>query len=580
VAQQHVERRLAAILAADVAGYSWLMGTDEEDTLARLKAHRGEFVDLKIREYRGRIFKTTGDGVLAEFSSAVDAMRCAVDIQRGMLERNAKVPGPRQIRFRIGIDVGDVIIDGDDIFGDGVNIAARLESMAQPGEICVSGRAQEDARGKLEIVFEDVGEQQLKNIARLVRVYRTRLAGAAARPALALPDKPSIAVLPFTNISGDPEQDYFADGMVEDIITGLSRIRWLFVIARNSSFIYKGKAVDVKQIGRELGVRYVLQGSVRKAGNRVRITGQLVEAETGAHLWAERYDRLVDDIFALQDEITVAVVGAIEPSLRQAEIERIKRSRPDSLDAYDLLLRALPLSYTGQDDASAAIPLLEQAVAVEPGYAAAHAALGWCFHHQFSRGGLREKDRVAAVRHARAAIASGGDDATALAMAGLVIAFDEHDTATALNLFSRASALSASNVFALSCSALILAWMGRAEEAIERAQRALRLSPFDPMNYMPNNALAVANFHLQQYEAAAEAARRAIELNPRFSVCHAHLAAALACLGRKDAAKAAAERVLALNPSFSVRGFSTTAGLARNVFTPYAEALLDAGLPP
>jgi adenylate cyclase len=389
-------------------------------------------------------------------------------------------------------------------------------------------------------------------------------------------------VLPFQNMSGDPEQEYFADGIVEDIITGLSHIKWLFVIARNSTFIYKAIAVDVKRVARELGVRYVLQGGVRNAGNRVRITSQLVDAETGVHLWAERYDRPLDDIFAVQDEITVSVVGAIEPSLRRAEIERVKRKRPDSLDAYDLVLQTLPFAYTGESENIAmAIPLLEQALALDPGYAGAQAALAWCYHHRFrfNRGGLREEDRAAAVRHARAAIACGGDDATALALAGLAIAFDERDHATALNLFNRALSLSNSNVFAFSCSALVLAWMGKSDLAIERAQLALRLSPFDPMNFMPNNAIAIANFHAERYEAAADAARRAIEVNPRFSLCHAHLAAALVRQGRCEEAKVEAKRVLECNPHFSTSGFFASAGLAPAVFTPYAEALREAGLP-
>jgi TolB-like protein len=297
---------------------------------------------------------------------------------------------------------------------------------------------------------------------------------------LSLPDKPSIAVLPFQNISSDPEQEYFADGMVEDIISGLSRIRWLFVIARNSSFVYKGSPVDVKRVGRELGVRYVLEGSVRKAADRVRITAQLIEAESGSHIWAERYDRRLDDVFTLQDELTMSVVGAIEPSLRKAEIDRVKRKRPDNLDAYDLTLRALPYTYSHMyQDAEAAIPLLDKALELEPDYAAAHAALAWCYHFRFSRATLLEEDRAAAIRHARAAIASGNDDATALGIAGFVLALDEHDQATAINVFDRALALSNSNIFALCCSALTLSFMGETEAAIERAQRALRLSPFD-----------------------------------------------------------------------------------------------------
>jgi TolB-like protein len=341
LASERVQRRLSAILAADVAGYSRLMGADEEGTLERLKTHQRELVDPKIDEHRGRLVKTTGDGMLVEFASVVDALHCAVEIQRGMLDRNASVPVEKRIEFRVGLNVGDIIIDGGDIFGDGVNVAARLEGFAEPGGICVSGRVQEDALGKIDIAFEDAGEQQLKNIARPLRIYRVRLGGAMATPppAPALPDKPSIAVLPFQNMSGDPEQDYFADGIVEEIITALSRMRWLFVIARNSSFTYKGRAVDIKQVGRELGVRYVLEGSVRRAANRVRITGQLIDAANGAHLWADRFEGSVKDIFELQDQVTASVVGAIAPKLELAEIERAKRKLTESLDAYDYYLR-------------------------------------------------------------------------------------------------------------------------------------------------------------------------------------------------------------------------------------------------
>ena len=339
--EARVERRLAAILAADVTGYSRLMGIDEEGTLAALKACRRELIDPKIVEHHGRIVKTTGDGALVEFASAVDALRCAMEIQRAMTQRSAEVPEDRRIEFRIGINVGDIIIDEGDIYGDGVNIAARLETLASPGAICLSDNAYQQIKGKLDFDITDMGEQQLKNIAQPTRVYGVRFGSTAARPVLALPDKPSIAVLPFQNMSGDPEQEYFADGMVEDIITALSRIRWLFVIARNSSFTYKGRAVDVKQVGRELGVRYVLEGSVRKAANRVRITGQLIDAGTGAHLWADRFDGGLEDIFDLQDQVTTRVVGAIAPTLEQAEIERAKRKPTESLDAYDYFLRGM-----------------------------------------------------------------------------------------------------------------------------------------------------------------------------------------------------------------------------------------------
>src|SRR5262245_33784209 len=391
MAESRVERRLAAIFASDIVGYSRLMGADEEGTLARLNTHRREFLEPKIAEHRGRIVKRTGDGILIEFASAVDAVRCAVEIQNGMIERNAPEPQDKRIEVRIGIHVGDIIIEDNDIFGDGVNIAARLEGMAQSGGICVSDDAYRQVRGRLEANFQDVGEQELKNIARPVRVYQFHPSGIAlaTTPTFSLPDRPSVAVLPFQNLSGDPEQEYFADGMVEDIITGLSRIKWLFVIARNSTFTYKGRPIDIKQVGRELGVRYVLEGSVRKAADRVRITGQLIDATTGTHVWAERYDRRLEDIFALQDEITLSVVGAIEPSLRDAEIERVKRKRPDSLDAYDLVLRAIPHVYVAMpEEAAKALPILEKALALEPSYAGAHGLLAWCHEILFVRSGL------------------------------------------------------------------------------------------------------------------------------------------------------------------------------------------------
>ena len=424
-------RRLAAILAADVAGYSRLMGADEEGTLERLKALRRELSDPKIEEHHGRIVKTTGDGLLVEFASVVDAVRCAVDVQREMAGRNAAVPAERRIEFRIGINLGDIISDDNDIYGDGVNVAARLEALAEPGGICVSRVVRDQVRDKLDVAFDDRGEQQVKNIARPVRVFDVRIAAETATPApdpparasLPLPDKPSIAVLPFQNMSGDPEQEYFVDGMVEDIITGLSRIKWLFVIARNSTFVYKGQPIDVKQVGRELGVRYVLEGSVRKAGNRVRITGQLIDTADATHVWAERYDRALDDIFALQDELTISVVGAIEPTLRQAEIERARRKRPDSLDAYDLYLRALPFAFTAMpkfgDKALRAAPTGDRD--------RARLCRRACVHRLVSpkpvsagRGPRRgdEGRRAAAIR---LAIAIGGDDATALAVAAFVM---------------------------------------------------------------------------------------------------------------------------------------------------------------
>jgi len=581
MAQERVGRRLAAILAADVSGYSRLMGIDEEGTLTALKVCRRELIDPKVAEHHGRIVKTSGDGALVEFASAVEATRCAMQIQLAMAKRNAAIPEDRRIEFRIGINVGDIIIDEGDIYGDGVNIAARVESLASPGAICLSEDAYKQVKGKLSLEVSDLGEQQLKNISEPVRVYSIRCHETPSLPTRKLPDKPSIAVLPFQNISGDPEQEYFCDGMAEDIITGLSRIKWLFIIARNSSFTYKGRAVDVKQVSRDLGVRYVVEGSVRKAGDRVRISAQVVEAETGIHVWAERYDRPLDDIFALQDEITLSVVGAIEPSLRAAEIERVKRKRPDSLDAYDLVLRALPHMYVAMpEDAANAVPLLQRALALEADYAAAHGGLAWCHETLFMRAGFSDENRAAAIRHGRAAIAHGRDDATALALGAFAVAMVEHDRVTAFEAFERAVALSPSSSLALFFGSVALAYGGEAERAIEWAERALRISPLDRLDYAAYHGLAIGHFLRGRYEEAANAGRRAVQSNPGTSVSHSLLAAPLAKLGRMEEAKAVAKRVLELEPSFSADGFCAALALPTLLARPMVEAWRAAGLPP
>ncbi len=578
--EARVERRLAAILAADVAGYSRLMGVDEEGTLVALKACCRELIDPKIAEHRGRVVKTTGDGALIEFASAVDAVRCAVDIQNAIAKRNANIPEDRRIEFRIGINVGDIIIDGSDIYGDGVNIAARLESLASPGAICLSDNAYQQVKGKFALEVSDMGEQQLKNIAQPVRVYGVRLDEAPARPALSLPDRPSIAVLPFQNMSGDPGQDYFTDGMVEDIITGLSRIKWLFVIARNSTFTYKGRAMDVKQVGRELGVRYVLEGSVRKAMDRVRVTGQLIDTATGAHVWAERYDRKFDDIFALQDEITLSVVGAIEPTLRLAEVERAKRKRPENLDAYDLVLRALPDVYSRMPEQSKqALVLLERALALDPTYALAHACAAQCNHALFLRGGHRAENRQAAIHHAQAAIAHGHDDALALALAGFSIAMEGHDRAAAFAAFEAALAVSPSSALAYILGSVTLALAGEAERAIEWAERGLRLSPLDPWRSSALLAFSIAKFQQEHYEEAASDARKSIQSSPGFSIPYVALAAALSKLGKVQDAKAAAGRVLELQPVFRYRSFLSGVNCERKLAASLSEALQATGLP-
>src|SRR5205807_970540 len=393
-------RRLAAILAADVAGYSRLMGADEEGTLERLKALRHELLDPKIAEHRGRIVNTTGDGMLVEFPSVVDAVRCGVAVQQAMPERNTRVGADSRIELRIGINLGDVIVEDDDLYGDGVNIAARIETLADAGGVFVSNTVHDQVRDRLPFVFDDLGEQQVKNITRPVRVYRVRDDAAkspapSARPMLPLPDKPSIAVLPFANMSGDPEQEYFADGMVEEIITSLSRIRWLFVIARNSSFTYRGQSVDIKRAGRELGVRYVLEGSVRKAGRRVRITAQLIDAASGAHLWADRFDGALEDVFDLQDQVAIGVAGVIEPALQAAETAR-SASRPTSdLTAYDLNLRAYAMySASHQRQIRQALALLEEAIARDPQYGPALGFAAFCCMQLASDAAAPDRDAM------------------------------------------------------------------------------------------------------------------------------------------------------------------------------------------
>jgi adenylate cyclase len=584
MAEERLQRRLAAIMSADVVGYSRLMGMDEAGTLSRLNALRRELIDPAIARHSGRIVKLMGDGALVEFASAVDAVACAIEIQRQLREHDAGGSEVNSIRFRIGINVGDIIIEGEDILGDGVNIAARIEGVAEPGGISISEDAWRQVHGKVAANFVDTGEQSLKNIARRVRVYRVELdeqsAAEPTAPTLPLPDKPSIAVLPFQNMSGDPEQEYFTDGIVEDIITGLSRIKWLFVIARNSTFTYKNRAIDVKQVGRELGVRYVLEGSVRRMADRVRITGQLIDAASGAHVWAERYDRKSDDIFALQDEITLSVVGAIEPTLRMAEIERVKRKRPDSLDAYDLVLQAQPDVYSGMPGrATKALPLLERALALNSDYALAHAFSAMCYHNRFLRAGLHEQDRTASIHHAQAAMAYGQDDALALTFAGFSIGMDANDRNSAFAAFEAALALSPSSALTYYCGSAILGWGGDAERAIEWAERGIRLSPFDPWRFAAYHALTLGHFHRGRYQEAADSAYKGVQANPGHSISRMLLAASLVKLGRTDEAKAAAAHVLELQPTFRYSKQFSGVNCAPALAASLAEALRETGLP-
>jgi adenylate cyclase len=587
MASDQVKRKLAAILAADIAGYSRLMGADEAGTLARLKEYRRELIDPKNKKYRGRVVKTTGDGILIEFPSVVDAVSCSIEVQQGMRERNADVPTEERIEFRIGINLGDVIIEGRDLYGDGVNIAARLEGLAEPGGICISQTVLNHARGKIALEVDDLGERALKNIAKPIHVYRVLLNSSwehltcrSPDHALALPDKPSIAVLPFQNMSGDPEQEYFTDGMVEEIITGLSRMHWLFVIARNSSFAYKGKSPDIRQVGRELGVRYVLEGSVRKAANRLRITGQLIDAATGAHLWADRFDGGIEDVFELQDHVTSRVIGAIAPKLEQAEIERVKRKRPENLGAYDLVLRALPHVYTSMPDGAAkALGHLDRALEMEPDYALAHGLAAWAHEIVFARGGGRDESRLGAVRHAHAAIANGRDDAIALTLGGFVMGLVAHDRDAARQALEAALALSPSCALAYILGSVVMEYAGEADRGVEWGESAIRLSPFDPMNYAAWFSIALGRLARGEYEMAAEAAQKTFQANPYWSYAHFMLAATHARLGRLDAAKSASARVLELQPSFTISGTCASFDIHPAVAVPLSEALIAAGLP-
>ncbi len=582
MASERVERRLRAILAADVAGYSRLTGVDEEGTHVRLKEHLRVLVDPSIAEHRGRVVKNTGDGVLVEFGSVVDALRCAVNVQGGMADRNKGLPPDERIEFRIGINLGDVILDAGDIFGDGVNVAARIEGLAEPGGICLSDDAHRLVRGKLDVVLEDAGEQRLKNIARPVRVFRVRLAGApvaaaAPRPALALPDKPSIAVLPFQNLSGDPEQEYFADGIVEDIITALSRFRNLFVISRNSSFTYKGRAVDVKQVGRELGVRYVLEGSVRKVANRVRITAQLIDATTGAHLWADRFDGALENIFELQDQVTESVVGAIAPKLEQAEIERVTRKPTGSLDAYDCYLRAHatihPWTRAGNEEA---LKLFYRAIELDRGFAAAYAMAAWCRVQRKAGGWMQDGEIAETERLARRAAELGKDDAVALSAAGFALAYVVHDVTHGVAFIDRAIALNPNLAWAWLYSGWARIWLGQPDAAIEHFSRAIRLSPLDPLIADLQAATAHAHFFAGRYDEAGSWAGMAVDARVAAYVA----AAANALAGHLEEARQAAARLQQQDPALRISMLREALGPYRpEDLARYHEGLRRAGLP-
>jgi adenylate cyclase len=580
MAEARVERRLAAILAADVAGYSRLMGIDEEGTLTALKAHRRELIDPKIAEHRGRIVKTTGDGALVEFASAVDAVRCALEIQRAMAERNAAIPEERRIEFRIGINVGDIIIDEGDIYGDGVNIAARVESLASPGSICISDNGYQQIKGKLALDVSDMGERQLKNIPQPVRLYSIRLNGTSPRPVLALPDRPSIAVLPFQNMSGDPEQEYFSDGLSEDIITLLSAWRSFPVIARNSSFAFKKQSRDIRMIARELSARYVIEGSVRKSSNRVRVTAQLIDAESGHHLWAKKFDGALDDVFALQDEITRQIVISVEPEMEKAELRKSETKRSTSLDAWDYFLRGRAfLHQLTPEDVVLARAMFERAVELDPQYSDAWAGLSWTYQREILFDVV--EDRRAwedkALEAARRAVAlDNGSSFAHLALSGAFMWSNQHEQS--IPETRMAVDLNPSNVPAWLALGNRLDIVGEHEEGIALLEKSLRLNPHDPHNHIYYAQLGRAYINARKHEIALSHLRESIRLKPDYANTYHVLAICLGHLGRVDEAKAAAQRCEQLRPGLMKRRAHWNIYLDQEANKNLTEGLRKAGL--
>ena len=591
-------RKIAAILVADVVGYSRLAGADEDRTLARLRGLRSDLIDPAIDAHHGRIVKRTGDGALVEFRSVVDAVRLAVEIQSAMVERNAGVPSERRIEFRIGIHLGDVVEESDgDLMGDGVNIAARLQGVAMPGAICLSEDAYRQVKARLDMQVADLGPTRLKNIAEPIRVYSIEVGvaapprrapptepDAAEKPSVALrqPDKPSIAVLPFENISGDPEQEYFADGISEDVITGLSKLRWFFVIARNSSFRYRGKKIDVKRVARELGVRYVLEGSVRKGGSRVRISAQLIDAATGNHIWADRFDGDLSDVFALQDEITRKVVAAVEPRLLEAESLRSQHRSPKDIDAWDMVMRANSLFWRlTKTESEAAIALLKRAVDSYPDYAPAQSLLA--FMLLMTRWAVRTSSefepevKETAKLAARAAQLDDSDPWAHLALAW--VAFTQRQTNEAVEEYRRALELNPNFAAARGYLGLALALDGRSDEAIENIENAIRMSPRDPQNSLFNGALAAAHYLAGRYTEAVGFARRSSQQREGLIAGSRILIASLAQAGQIDEARAALQRSKEIHPNLSIAWIEKYVPYTAGPMAKFVEGMRKAGVP-
>jgi len=584
-----VSRRLVAVFAADVEGYSRLMGTDEVGTLKGLTERRA-ILDKLIEDHGGRIANTAGDSVLAEFGSAADAVQCAVGAQKALTEANAGLAPNHRISFRIGVHIGDVMVRAGDLFGDGVNIAARLQTLAKPGGVCISGATYDQVRKVLPMTFVYLGVQQVKNIQEPIRAYQVTAPSETQEAAPAhvaeaespppLPDKPSIAVLPFENMSGDPEQEYFADGMVEEIITALSRFKWLFVIARNSSFTFKGNAVDVKEVGRRLGVRYVLEGSVRKAAGKVRITGQLIDAVTGTHLWADRFERDLTDVFALQDEVTVAVVSAIQPKLLQTEIAIATRRQPENLTAYDFCLRARQQFYlTTREGLAEAIRLAHRALELDPRLSFVAALAGFCHLNNVTLGYAVDPqlERQEAVRLLRLALSINDGDPETLAWAAFISAYMVGDCESSVELADRAVALNPNSSQAWGCRGWVYRAAGLPEEAVRSFERAIRMNPVDPELHFAFVGMGYAFVELGRFDEAIVAGKKAQRHNPTFPASYRCLASAFALLGRDEEARKAAASLLQLDPNFTISAWIARGGHTNSKLL--IEGLRKAGLP-
>lgn len=592
------QRRLAAIVAADVVGYSRLMGRDESGTLARLREHRTQRLEPTLARHGGRMVKLTGDGALVEFPSAVDALGAAIEFQQAMAEVNRDQPEDTRIVFRVGLHLGDLIVDGDDLYGDGVNVAARLEAEAPAGGVVISGNVHDAVVGRLKVTFNDLGSLALKNIERPVQAFRVIWNSAdwqtSATPwsvngalptemPLTLPDKPSIAVLPFDNMSGDPEQAYFADGICEDLITALSRVSWLFVISRNSSFAFRGQKLDIRTIGTKLGVRYLVEGSVRRAGSQIRLTAQLIEASSGNHLWADKYDGPLDQVFELQDQVTASLIGAIEPRLRVTEIKRASRKRLDSLDAFDLVMQALPKqAVMTREGLGEAIELLDRAILLSPAYSQALAYGAWCRAlrplHGFSTDA--DRDFREASDLARRALEADPDDPLALRCAGITVVLADRDHHAGWDLMDRSLAIDPNSALAWALRGWISIWAGEAESATAEFEKAIRLSPFDHWIGNYTNGMAFALNTSNRFEEGLRWARKGMQETPNWSAAHRQLVAALSLTGRRTEARAAAQRFLAVEPKFTVHQWVEAGPFLR---TPNQErffaALREVGVP-